>query len=750
MSSRTIIPALQPLANNYTTVASNSVARPAATHKKRIGKANERVPTIASLDDLWTQLEQHYQQHSVLRYEHCEHVLALVESKPSGVQQKLSAEQLHFLLGGCVPELLPVLSSRERLELFRRLWAQLLKVEQPSMSHYYTQLQMLHQNQLPLADHRALLAEIATYNGAADVTLYSALLDVAGASGNMRQATELLSEMRERNFPLSERNFHALLLGHARSGDLAGVETVLSSMRAAGITPNASTQSLCFVAYVENGELTKARDLLKRHTGSFNAPQLIQMLRTVLNEKQVDVQLLQQLVAQLPVEYVDDIDVPPALNSLCIQLLHRDQAGLMIQLVGLLPAPKFNENQNIDGYAAYLLQELFRARTPLDQMLQFATQLRQRGQNTRALEVLTELALRRQPAIALSCIEALNAAGEPLRPHYFWPLLLQQHKREGESGVLRVLGDMHRLHVECDEQTLRQYVLVNLWQTLQQPLQALQQLDAVGVRASQALVHVLSQLLQQQELKAALDLLQRYPTRFQLSTLLQPMASLAVHVRATKRFEQFAQLTQALQQRSLQRKDDFIGALMLQMCGAQTRLRQDPASLLRFLHEMQRLQLQLSPAAAESLLNLVSNADTDTRQSLGKTLQKMRNVELTLPADTLVAVGGFIKHPRDMSLDELECHLIELETKQLNTRGVLRRLLQMSVRDGRLERALELQSKCDALHVQTSPGMLAAIFDLHIKLKNLPRAQQSLQRLQSTYPGKCSLDISAWISNQCI
>ncbi|KAH8397752.1 hypothetical protein KR222_000462, partial [Zaprionus bogoriensis] len=687
-----------------------------------------------SVEALWSQLESSYKQFNILRLEHCDRLLQQLEAKRLDAQQTLSVAQLDFLLAACVPELMPVQSNAERLRLFRRVWAQLLKVEQPKLSHYHTQLLVLRKNQLPLPDHRALLAEIAVYNGEPDASLYSALLDVAGASGNIRQATELLGEMRAKNFPLTERNFHALLLAHARSGDLPGVETVLSSMRAAAILPSTTTQSLCFVAYVENGELAKARELLRQH--EFTAPQLLQMLRAVLASKQAaeDAQLLRQLMAALPAEYVDDVDVPPAINSLCIQLLHSGRVQLMIELLATLPAPKYNEKQNIDGYALQLLHELFRARTPLDQMLQFARQLRERGQNTRALQLLTELALRRQPGVALACLEALRAAEEPLRPHYFWPLLLHEHRREGEAGVLRMLGEMQRLQVECDEETLRNYVLPNLWQTLQQPLQALQQLDAVGVRASQALGHVLTQLLQQQKVAAALELLQRYPTRLQLATLTQPMAALAVQMRATKRFELFAQLVQALQQHALQRREDFVGALLLQMCAPQTRLRQEPTALLRFLHEMNRLSLQLSAAAAESILNAASNGDADTRQAIGKALQKMRNAQLTLAGDA-TAHDGFVKHPRDMSLDELECHLIELEAKQLNTRGVLRRLLQLSVRDGRLERALELQTKCEQLNVQISPGMLAAIFDLHIKLKNLPRAQQSLKRLQSTYPG---------------
>ncbi|KAH8387290.1 hypothetical protein KR093_006058 [Drosophila rubida] len=710
------------------------------TSKKRSAKA-AATPPAHSVETLWTQLETHYKQHAMCRHEHCERLLEQLEvrSLDAPPQSALSADQLHFLLGICVPELLPVPSSQQRLLLFRRLWTQLLKVATPTAAHYHTQLQMLRQNRLPLSDHRALLAEIAAYNGPPDAELYAALLDVAGASGNMRQATELLAEMRALNFALSERNFHALLLGHARSANLDGVAEVLTSMLAANIPPSSSTQALCFVAYVENGRPDKARELLKQHAGQLTTPALLlQMLRAVLDAGEPsDAQLVRQLIAQLPRDYVRDVlDVPPAIAGLCVRLLHRGRAADVLQLVAALPAPQHNENQSSDGYAQLLLQELFRARTPLPQMLQFAGQLRASGHNTRALELLTELALRRQPALALDCLEALCGAGETLRPHYFWPLLLHQHRRDGETGVLRVLGEMQRLRVDCDEATLRDYVLPLLWQTLQQPRQALQQLDAVGVRASQVLTHLLVQLLQQQQVAAALELLQLYPTRLQLAPLLTPLAALAVHVRATKRYSIFAQLTQALQQRTLQRQEDFVGALLLQMCGPQTRLRQEPAALLRFLHELQRLQLKLSPAAAEALLNTVGGvAEPGCREDMAKALQLMRQRELALPPDASASSGGFIKHPRDMSLDELECHLIELEAKQLNTRGVLRRLLQLSVRDGRLQRALELLAKCEALRVQISPGMLAAILDLHIKLKDLTRAQQTLLRLQKSYPG---------------
>ncbi|XP_068141076.1 leucine-rich PPR motif-containing protein, mitochondrial [Drosophila tropicalis] len=713
----------------------------ASTREKRTRPTtnNNFSATPISLEEQWTKLEAYYQQHSLLHYDQCLRLLEQLESTNSQ-QSTLNAGQLHFLLGACVPELMPAQSAQERMELYGRIWKQLVKVSQPTLSHYHTQLQVRQQNQLKLADHRSLLAEIAVFNGPADAALYTALLDVACACGNMRQATELLTEMREKNFPLTEKNFHALLLGNARQGNLDGAESVVASMRAAGIaTDNPITQSIRFVGYAENGEIAKSKELLRQNT-NFTAPQIVQMLRGALKAKEIKLDVVQQLIKLLPRDYVNGVDMPQALRSLSIQLIYQNEIEVVMEIVALLPTPKFNENQNVDGYAALILQECFRSGIPLEKTLEFALQLKQRGQNPRALHLVTELALRRphQPAWALQCLKALSAEGEELRPHYFWPLIISQHRTQGEQGILSLLKEMQLMKVECNEETVTQYVFPHLHQTLQQPVEGIQLLNEVGLKPSQVLGPLLAQVIQRQEFDASINLLQLYPTRIDLVPILQPLATLAVHARATKRFQVFAKLVQALQQHSTERSGDFVGQLLLQMCSPQSRLRQDIDSLQRFLHEMQRLELQISPSAAESLMAIArqcSKKNPQSLESLGKTLNKMKNSQLSLPADSSTHLGGFIKHPRDMTLDELECHLIELEAKQMNTRGVLRRLLQLSVRDNRLERAQELLLKCQALGVQTSPGMLASIFDLNIKRKDLQKAQKSLNLLQTTYPG---------------
>jgi len=75
--------------------------------------ASER-PEV-SVEDVWSQLEAYYQQHSLLNYEHCQRVLEHLQSTPAA--QGVSVEQLHFLLGSCVPELLPAQSALLHLYL---------------------------------------------------------------------------------------------------------------------------------------------------------------------------------------------------------------------------------------------------------------------------------------------------------------------------------------------------------------------------------------------------------------------------------------------------------------------------------------------------------------------------------------------------------------------------------------------------------------------------------------------------------
>ncbi|XP_053952059.1 leucine-rich PPR motif-containing protein, mitochondrial [Anastrepha ludens] len=701
---------------------------------------------VAKAPAMVTLLEKLVAQHQTsgeLNFELCDKVITQLERNPHVYNQLLSSEQAHFLLHAC-GTLLPMRPSNTRLELFHRLWSYLAQNSKLTASDYVTWLQVLQHNRASLADFRSFLQEFNNLNSKIEFALpeiYAELLGTACGTGDMQQATELLAEMRDHEFPLTERHFNSLLLGHARNHDLAGCRAVLDNMLAAGITPSAETQSLLVSAYLENDAHAKAVEVLNKFHGKFQAAQVVRMLRSLLYiERQQDEEMIKQLVQELPRDFAEGTEVALPLRHLCIELLHNGKLPSVNIIISSLPTPRFYENQNIDTFGVFLLQELFRKKFNASQIIEVAKMLQGSGKNSRALHISTEIALRRDTEMALPFLEALSQL-EPLRPHYFWPLLLHNHRQSGEAGVLSVLKQMKSLNVACDRETIALYTLPLLPLTLKQPEQTMKSLDEVGIKPSLALIEIIMYLLIRQRLDAAYDLLELYPTKMAVEQLVPTLANAAVNVRATKRYQQYVKLLAALSKKNENRKVDWIGQLLLSMVQGQMRLRSDLRSVKRFVDEMVKFGLVISPAAANATVTALEEQIKSevNLTSIKEELHKITDYNVVLPqnvaaGDTSGATPSFVKHPRDMTLEELEYHLVELEGKGMNARGVLRRLLQLYVRDGQLERALEIKDKCDKLQVQVSAGMLASTLDLYIKLKDLPNAEKSLKRLQQEFP----------------
>lgn len=87
-----------------------------------------------------------------------------------------------------------------------------------------------------------------------------------------------------------------------------------------------------------------------------------------------------------------------------------------------------------------------------------------------------------------------------------------------------------------------------------------------------------------------------------------------------------------------------------------------------------------------------------------------------------------------MNLEQLECHLIELTNKKMETRGVLRKLIQMHCRIGNFERVQELLTEFKGMDYKISVGMKAGLLDLYIKSKNLELAQKIYKEIVENDP----------------
>lgn len=66
--------------------------------------------------------------------------------------------------------------------------------------------------------------------------------------------------------------------------------------------------------------------------------------------------------------------------------------------------------------------------------------------------------------------------------------------------------------------------------------------------------------------------------------------------------------------------------------------------------------------------------------------------------------------------------------------GVLRRLLQLNVRAGKIDRALEVHKECQAKGVAFSPGMLASVLDLMVRTKDVSGAFVVIAQMHKMFP----------------
>uniref|UniRef100_A0A1A9WFX4 Pentatricopeptide repeat-containing protein-mitochondrial domain-containing protein n=1 Tax=Glossina brevipalpis TaxID=37001 RepID=A0A1A9WFX4_9MUSC len=666
-----------------------------------------------------------------------EHLLPLIESLNGTTNSNLTAEQFSSLLNVCGCET-PALKPEERMDNFQQIWKSIEKDNLFTKEHYKIKLQALKYNRMPITNHQELLEEFKKVGGVFKEVLPD-LLAVAGNSGNIKQATELLNEMRTSDLALTESDFNSLMLAYGRSGDLQGCKTVLDSMQAAGVFQSSETQSTSIVINMENNMEEAARALLKQFHGQFKSLEVLKMLRSLVWSSRISEEFVKQLVKQFDDDYLRGIEVPLGLRYICIELLHHSKLEFVSAIINSLPQPNFPENHDIDTFGSFLFHAMFRQKCSVTEIIDIATQLEDSMKNTRALFIAAELALRRNPPMALSIFDALIRRDQTLRPHYFWPLMMYNFRRSNEAGIMRTLSIMKNYGVECDQLTLKQYILPRLSLTLENPELALKQFENVGLKTSLILTPIVSHLLMHHKWIDVAPLVEKYTTKVNMSELIGPLCSVAVHVRATKKFHQYAKLLAVLIAKSGENKQDFIGQLLTELLYSQARFGSDLYSCHKLLHEIQKVGLYISPAAADTVKALLTESLTEDSKTerfplITQKLREMTRKTLSLTVDGS-QISSFVKHPRNMTLDELECHLVELEAKGMNTRGILRRMLQLSVRDNRLKRALELKQKCDHLKVHTSPGMLASITEMYVKLKDLNNAQQCLSKLQEDYPG---------------
>ncbi|GBP68087.1 Leucine-rich PPR motif-containing protein, mitochondrial [Eumeta japonica] len=377
--------------------------------------------------------------------------------------------------------------------------------------------------------------------------------------------------------------------------------------------------------------------------------------------------LIPQVLKFLPEETLKTPSISPYMQSVATFLIFQNHPLAALEIYKCLPLPSFGPKDDQGLHGRSLVRDCVKASLPSSIICRVAQELMSSGRNPIALHNATEAALQLgKIPVAIDLLTKMKELNIPLRPHYFWPLLIHSSKLYGEKGVMKILSTMMAMDVKPDYDTIADYILPYV--SFTSPQNLVRKLLDLGLTVSMVLTPMLEILLSTGQVRAATEICELFEGKLETEKLIKPLLKGYL---TTLNIDLMVDILQEISKKSKQNEKDWIGKFLF------------------VLVKSRKLQ-DLS-----DFTNLVK---------------------------------------KKMSEPNLRAHLTELEAKGMNTRGVLRQLLQQYSKEGNIAGTKEIVQRCQREEIFLSAGMRASIFDMYVKLGELDLAEESLAELTKTSP----------------
>ncbi|KAJ9588803.1 hypothetical protein L9F63_017914, partial [Diploptera punctata] len=635
-------------------------------------------------------------------------------------REGISLQNYTVALLRCCGELMPDEPPAVRVNLGHKIW-NLLKEQGVQLKvHHYNALARCYMENGHTVSVRKFLEDM--YKVEPTEATYLWLLGCVCEVGDIKQATEVVSIMKEKGYSASEFIFNNLVLGHARAGDLSNSEAMLDLMNTTDVAVTAVTYTALLQGYAEVGDMEK---LHKTHREAvmkriiFDDAQIMKIVNSLVNSGRHNAvkDVLKWLSAwerssTSPVHYT------------AVSLIHRGHVNIACDLLNILTVPV---SELSPSFGVFLLEEMVRADIPVSQIVLFADQLVSDGRNPLAFEKAARSALSQNKVnIALELFEALKHRGLPVKPHYFWPLIITASNTEGEKGIFDIIKRMQEFDVLPDFDTLQDYVFPRV--ALFDTETLVRKLQDYGLSIGTILSPLVAVLLKLSRLTTAIDLCKIFKGHLQSDRLVLP---LVVGYVSTRDVDNTIKMLKEMTTRSTV-DSDWAGQFIVNVMMFR-KVTTEPDHLCSLLKAFEAGGLKISSFAADHVtINLQNRLKREPMEKMMKVVDNLVNPDINImPSENLTT---HIPHPKEMIVEDLESHVVELKSKDMNRRGVLRKLIQEYCRQGDIQNALKAKKEFEAAGYKFSAGMLASLFDLMIQAGNLEGAEQSLQDFKQHAP----------------
>lgn len=287
---------------------------------------------------------------------------------------------------------------------------------------------------------------------------YQRLISRYCQQGDIDGATRILEFMREKQLPVNENVFNALIMGHSQADDIESAIGILTVMSQAGLEPSADTYTTLLCGFARKGDV----DSISKYIAQCEEKEVflldkdfLEIAYTLAVNGHGD--KIESVFDHLKKGFGYNQD---AVNVI-LRLINRGQEVAAMKILGTM-----TRNTRMTGELTdtgnFLIRQLIKANRPVEQVLSICNELEESKMNTKPILIALEAALASgNSKIAPQLLKEMHAKGLEIRYHYFWPLFCAA---KSEKQVLEIMNMMESdFNLPASNQTIRDYIVPKLF-----------------------------------------------------------------------------------------------------------------------------------------------------------------------------------------------------------------------------------------------------------------------------------------------
>lgn len=525
-------------------------------------------------------------------------------------------------------------------------------------------------------------------------------------------------------------------------------------MKQAGLEPSADTYTTLLCSYAKVGEITKilsTLDTCEQNEIYLLDKDIFDVLYTLTingHANQVD-----QLILRLRKSSGYNQD---AVN-LIFRLTNKGHVDVAYKILKTMPRGSKPDGELTDT-GTFFIKQLIKAKVPVDKIMLICKELQSEGLNAKAILTAVEAGVVNGSVdVAIPFMKELKKMGQPIRQHFFWPLMCTQGKEGGTEKVLDVLRQMQsEFNILPSGETIRDYVVPNLTEKNSERIITL--LRTAGVSVSTAATAVVYQLLVQNNLREAAQVATSYNVYYQPGLYRRPLINALLKTNDIENYIRFLRQMydsiprlEALRQKFGTEPEEPEPVVDADTAvDAEAQLLTNQSDILgQILFDILVHYRQNRIEVFTNILKGIVNQGLSISNSQAERIQERLGSELTAEISQLLGqltAGDLEPIPLDKSgvnrpsgfaqlnVEQLERMIEQQTAKGENVKGLKRFLLSACFKSKDLPKTEQVIARLETEGYVMTSGVYAQLIDLYTQLDKPDKAIETFDRIRAKEP----------------